>query len=137
MSLADELRSLPTDSKTLKKFGFVFGVISLLLGLWSLWTGRFVPPIFFGAALFFGALGLWFPRLLKEVYCVWMAVGLCLGWVMARVLLSVLFYALMTPLAVLLRWTKKDLLKLRSEAQESYWVVRPGPSDKESYKNQY
>ncbi|MBI3315982.1 MAG: hypothetical protein HYZ87_03300 [Candidatus Omnitrophica bacterium] len=137
MSLAKELRSIPIDPKTLKNFGLVVGLVLILLGVWFLKTGRLNPIPFFAVAVFLVASGLAFPRLLTGVYRVWMGVALCLGWAMARVLLSVMFYAVVTPLAVVLRLLKKDLLKMNTGKAESYWVARLETRTQESYKNQF
>jgi hypothetical protein len=50
--------------------------------------------------------------------------------VMSRVVLGLLFYVVVTPIALLLRAVRRDLLSLdRAPAARSYWVARrrPGP----------
>jgi hypothetical protein len=63
-----------------------------------------------------------------------MLVAFPIGWTVSRVLLAVLFYGLFTPLAVLFRLMRRDLLVLRRpEEQESYWVHKPVVTDMRRY----
>jgi hypothetical protein len=55
---------------------------------------------------------------------VWVLLGEVLGWVNSRILLTLLFYLVLTPIAILYRtFGKKDWFRFRTKA-ESYFVVR-------------
>jgi hypothetical protein len=76
------------------------------------------------------ALALAWPRSLTQVYRFWMSVGEVLGWINTRLILSVLFYLLFTPMGLFMRLRGKDPMRrtLTPEA-ESYRVVRqPRPA---------
>lgn len=107
----------------------VFGVslaASLTLVLTFLaWRGALRPAAAAALALAPAALALLAvaaPRALRPVYRAGMHAGHALGLVMGRVLLAVLFAAVVTPLGLLLRALGKDLLRLRRpRAGETCW----------------
>ena len=137
MFLPREIKELPTSLKDLRKFAFTVGIVFFLLGGLFLWKGKSLAPWFIGIGatlLFFGAF---FPRVLKPVYFAWMGLALVLGWVMTRVILSVIFYAVITPISLLMRFQKKDILNTHILKEEkSYWTNRV-PREKTSYEKQY
>lgn len=67
------------------------------------------------AALVIGLSGALSPALARCVHTVWMQLGRALGLVVPKILLSLLFYLLLTPLAWLSRWLgPSDPLQLRN-----------------------
>ena len=76
---------------------------------------------------------------LRPIQRAWMAFAIVLGWVMTRVILVVLFYVGITPIALIARLVGKRFLDLRFEpARASYWIPRPAPDrGKERYKSQF
>ena len=73
------------------------------------------------------------PRWFRGFYRAGMTVSWHIGQVMGRVLLTVFFLLLVTPLGLLLRLLGKDLLELkRCPDAASYWRVakKPGPLDR-------
>ena len=61
------------------------------------------------------------------------------GFFMSRVVLSVLFYLVITPISLAMRVFGKDILDQRIDrSAASYWHKRPaGPKPRASYENQY
>jgi Saxitoxin biosynthesis operon protein SxtJ len=120
-----------SDTKHLRSFGLMVGGIFALIGVWpAVWRGQ---PLRLWSLLLGGilmALALAWPRSLTHVYRLWMRVGEVLGWINTRIILSVLFYLLFTPLGLFMRLRGNDPMRrmLVPEA-ESYRVVRqPRPS---------
>jgi len=66
------------------------------------------------------------PRVFAPVAVVWFGLSRVLGTVMSKVLLSVLFFGLVTPIGVLRRLFGKDSLRLRDfkASRESAMLVR-------------
>jgi hypothetical protein len=47
--------------------------------------------------------------------------------------MGILFFAVLTPAAVVMRWAGKDLLRLRFEPETpSYWILRPSGGDRQT-----
>ncbi len=66
------------------------------------------------------------PRIYAPVAVVWLGFSHVLGTIMSKILLSILFFGLVTPIGVLRRLAGKDSLKLRAfkKSQESAMLVR-------------
>ena len=79
------------------------------------------------------------PALLGGMNRLWVKLGVLLGKVISPVVLSVLFYCVLTPVGALMRLTGKDALRLKRDAGvKSYWIPRepPGPPP-DSMTNQF
>lgn len=137
--LLTEIKRIDSSTKKLREFGFVVGGVFSGLGLLLLWRGKghFVYFLWPGLALV--VLGTVFPALLKPLQKVWMAVAILMGWVMTRLLLSVLFYLAITPIALILKLTGKDILDIKlAPAQSSYWKQRAHKDHRpEDYERQF
>jgi len=120
-----------SETKHLRSFGLMVGGICALLGVWpAVWRGQ---PLRLWSLILGGiliALALVWPRSLTHVYRLWMTLGEALGWINTRIILSVLFYLLFTPLGLCMRLRGKDPMRRRLAPEaESYRVVRqPRPS---------
>ena len=78
-----------------------------------------------GAAGVILVVGLLTPVVIKPVFILFSYIGFGLGWVMTRVILSLLFYLVFTPIGMILKLTGKKLLDTSFRAQrESYWIDR-------------
>ncbi|MDB6139517.1 MAG: hypothetical protein JWO94_2589 [Verrucomicrobiaceae bacterium] len=89
-----------------------------------------------GAAV--GLVCLAVPWLARPLYFVWYALAASIGIIMANLLFCVMFYALFTPLGLLMRLTGRDALKLkRNKAPSSYWQDAEPPAPAEHYFSQY
>ncbi len=137
--IADELAGVRSGPRDLRKFGITMCVAIAVLGALFLWRGKGDVRWFFGIAAAFLVLGLAVPVALRPVQKVWMAFAIALGWVMTRVILVLVFYIGITPIAFIARLVGKRFLDLGFEPdRESYWVERPEPErDKERYLSQF
>lgn len=137
--IADELRTVKSGGSDLRKFGITMAVGLGVIGALFLWRGKGEPMIFFGLAALFLILGLALPVVLRPVQRAWMAFAIVLGWVMTRVILVVLFYVGITPVAIIARIVGKRFLALGFEpAKASYWDRREKPDrGSERYESQF
>ena len=114
-----------------RSFGIVMAVVFTIVGVWPLLSEG--PPRWWaliGGVLFFG-LAFARPVLLAPLNRLWFRFGLLLNKITSPLIMGLLFYGVMTPYACILRWSGKDLLRLRFDpAAESYWIERkpPGPA---------
>ena len=53
-----------------------------------------------------------------------MIFAVIIGWIMTRVILSVLFFSIITFIGLFTRLLGKDFLNLKSKNNESYWNIR-------------
>ena len=116
---------LKENPREWQKFTAVIAALFAGLGFVALRRGWVDRQIWFSiVALGFFAiiLSLPFPRLFRSFYRFGMTASFHMGQIMGKVLLTLLFLAVLTPLGLLLRMTGKDLLVLRRTRDAvSYW----------------
>lgn len=71
------------------------------------------------------------PGVLRRPLQAWLAFGLLLGRIVSPVVLAIIYYLLIAPVAVIGRWNGRDELRMKRDAHlTSYWIDReaPGPT---------
>tara|TARA_B100001287_G_C22226707_1_gene319538 strand:- start:120 stop:530 length:411 start_codon:yes stop_codon:yes gene_type:complete len=119
-----ELNSIKSSRKDLKNFGFVIGFILLIICVFLLVRGKDSFIYFFSIGSILIILGGITPVILKPIYKIWMVFAVIIGWIMTRVILSVLFFSIITTIGIFTRLIGKDFLNLKSKNNESYWNIR-------------
>lgn len=127
------------DGDELRRFAMAMLVGFAVLGLLAAWRRHHLGPATYtlwaiGAAL---ALGARTPVLGRAVYLGVYLPTSVIGYVVSHVILLVVFGAVFTPLALLLRLMGKDLLQFRPRKGGSYWVSKAQTRGRESYYRQY
>lgn len=127
-SLFQELNDIPRNPKTWRQFGFVIaGVLAIFSGI-SFWKhGHFTPLATSLAviAAILGVLGALFPQALNRVHVAWMFLSLCLGWVVSRLILMVIFTLFIIPMHYLGIILGLSFTEMRGRQQKpSHWVSR-------------
>ncbi len=120
-----------------RKFGLLFAALGVLVGAYMAWKGSGRLWIPFGLAGIFLVTGCAIPRMLRPFYAAWMRFASILAWVNTRVLLSVFFLLVLTPIGLVMRLMRKDLLdKKIDHPAKSYWVKRaPGAKGHKNYEH--
>jgi hypothetical protein len=138
--LIEEIKNIKSSKKELRKFGITVGIVLGLLGGFLWWKGKDLYLIMFVISflfLFFGAI---VPIILKPIQKVWMSLALILGWIMTRVILSLMFYLVFFPIGMLARIFGKDFLDQKRDTDiKSYWILRKSEPQrpKEAYEKQF
>jgi hypothetical protein len=123
--LREEIRNIKGTKKDFRMFGLTVGGVLLALGLFMLWRERPAHVWLLGCGAFLSLSGVLFPSLLKPLYKVWMSFAVVAGWVMTRIVLSVLYFIVVTPIGLLARLAGKRFLDLQwRSSQKSYWNHR-------------
>ena len=108
-----------------KSFGLVFFVVFLIIGLWPLLhEDQFqIWSLFF--SLFFLVLGLMNSKLLTPLNLLWTKFGILLGNVFAPIVMSFIFFLVVTPIGLLMRIMGRDLLRTKyNKSGKTYWIKR-------------
>ena len=127
--------SIPSD----RSFGITFAVVFGLVTAWLAWRGSDAWQATAGVAALFLACALALPRILHPFNVAWMAFGQLLNRIVSPVVMGVIYFALLTPIAAIMRLRGRDALHRRFDAeQSSYWIPRepPGP-DGSSFPRQF
>jgi len=126
--------------RTLRQFAAIFLVFFVAVGAHQYFArGHYTAGLVLGGvALFFGTLGLIKPAAIRWIFVGWMLLAFPIGWLVSQVLLAILFYLVLTPVAVLFRWRGRDLLGRKpAPGQPSFWQPKRTPEDVRSYLKQY
>ena len=139
MKISEEVKNIEVSPKKIREFGLLVGGVFLLIGGFTLWRGRPAAPFFLGLGGFLFSFGAVLPALLKPLYKGWMIFAVLLGWVMSRVVLSLLFFIAVTPIGLIMRLQGKDLLDQKfPDSKDSFWTLRKKDSEsRESCEKQY
>ena len=112
------------NKKELREFGFLIGFgIPLIIG-WLIPTlishSLRIWTIYFGLPIIF--LSIFKPTLLKNLYKVWMKLGHILGWINSKLILGVIFFIVLLPIAFLMKSMGYDPLKIKFSKDITYRV---------------
>ena len=121
-----------------RKFGFFFAfVFALTAAYFSCSQNVSLAYGFTGAASIFLLTTLIKSDILLPFNKVWMRFGLLLGMIVSPIVLGVIFFGLFTPIAMLMRLSGRDELRLKFNQKASHWISRGEPIKSESFKNQF
>jgi len=115
------------DAKGLRRFAFTMSVLVILLfGFlfpylfgypWPIW-----PWIIAAVFVLWGGV---FPLTFKPIYTIWMSFGLLMSKITTPLILGIMFFLLITPVALLMRLVNKDPMERKLESNvNSYRVIR-------------
>tara|TARA_B100000886_G_scaffold337950_1_gene299770 strand:+ start:757 stop:1149 length:393 start_codon:yes stop_codon:yes gene_type:complete len=110
------------NNKILREFGFLISfVFPILIGwilpalgghsfrIWTLWIS--LPALILASIR---------PVLLLYPYKAWMNLGYILGWINSRIILGLVFFIVLQPIAILMKLFGHDPLRLKKSNQKSY-----------------
>jgi hypothetical protein len=117
--------------KELRSFGVLVGGICAGIGVWPV-VIHFAEPLWWALLLaaFLIIPAVVHPSILFWPHKAWMALGHIFGWINTRIILAIVFFAIVTPIGIFRRWLRKDPMgqQLRPEL-DSYRIVRkPRPA---------
>jgi hypothetical protein len=129
----------PRSQPALRKFGLSVGCVFLAFGCVSWWRAHDVAPrIMWALGAPLVVLGLVAPSLLAPVERGWMAMAEVLGRINTRIILSVLYIVIVTPLGWIRRWRGDPLDRRMQDGRSSNWVRRARvPVDPARYRQQF
>ena len=131
--LPDEIE-LPSN----RKFGFFFTFVCALTATYFYYSANVTwTYVFFAAALAFLLVTLTKSDALLPLNKLWMRLGLLLGIIVSPIVLGVIFFGLFTPIAMLMRLSRRDELRLKYAQKASHWIPRSEPIKSETFKNQF
>lgn len=135
--LKKEIADIKSRPEDLKKFGVTVGAVLMFLGLVFWFYDKQHDWIFFLIGILLFLLGLFKISVLRPIYRVWMTSAAILGWFMTRVILSLFFFIILTPIALVARLFGNRFLDLEwNKSQKSYWHYRD-KDDVSDYQKQF
>jgi hypothetical protein len=122
-----------------RSFGITFAVVFAIIGLFPLVHGGQIRLWALACAAIFAGIAFVWPGVLAPLNRVWFRFGMLLHKIVNPVILGLMFFVIITPLALLIRLFGGKLMALDfDKSQASYWVRRapPGP-EPQSIRNQF
>ncbi len=107
--LKEELKLIDKSDEAVKKTGLSVGVVLILISLLLWYLGKTSFVYFSIAGGLFVILAFIAIPVLRPFHKLWMMLALAMGFVMSRVILSLLYYLVLTPIGLLAKIVGKNL----------------------------
>ena len=118
-----------------RNFGIVFFIVFLLIAIYPFLVGNDIRIWSLLISFGFLILGLINSKILSPLNKLWFKFGLILGKIISPLIMGIIFFVVVTPIGIVMRVLKKDLLNLKYNQKETYWIKKTGPKSK--MKNQF
>ena len=115
-----------------RSFGIVFSIFFALVAIYLFYKFKNINYLIIFLSFSFLILGLLNSKVLTPLNILWLKFGLFLGKIFSPVIMAIVFFVVVTPLALLAKLVKKDFLgldKKKNKKKNSYWI------EKEKYNN--
>jgi len=141
MMIKEDLQLLKqaTTRKVLRSFGLSIGGVLLAIAAFLFWKESSAAVYFTVPGALLVVFGLLLPNALKQLYWGWMTVALAIGFVMTRVIFTIVYMLVFTPTSLIAKLLGKDLLEAGIDKEaKTYWKKREQAEyDPASTENQY
>tara|TARA_B100000989_G_scaffold183499_1_gene138100 strand:+ start:151 stop:534 length:384 start_codon:yes stop_codon:yes gene_type:complete len=118
-----------------KSFGIVFFIVFFIIALFPLINNSEIRVWAVIISLIFLILGLINSKILTPLNKAWLKFGIFLGKIISPLIMGIIFFLVVTPIGLLMKMLKKDLLNLKFNKHKSYWIEKSEPKSK--MKNQF
>ncbi len=118
-----------------KNFGIVFFIVFLLVALYPLINNQEIRTWSILVSIIFLFLGLINSVILTPLNKLWFIFGIFLGKIVSPFIMGIIFFLVVTPIGLLMRLFGKDILNLKYNKNNTYWIEKKGP--KSLMKNQF
>jgi hypothetical protein len=127
-------KELPSN----KKFGYFFTLVFALVATYFFVNSIQSWAYFFAIiAVIFFIITLLKADILLPLNKIWMRFGMLLGMIVSPLVLGIIFFALFTPLAFLMRLSGRDELRLKFNKKTSHWISRDELMQGDSFRRQF
>ena len=118
-----------------RSFGIVFFIVFLLIALYPLSYSGEIRVWSVSISLIFLVLGLLNSKILTPLNKLWFKFGIFLSKIISPLIMGIIFFLVVTPIGLIMRIFGKDLLNLKYNKNQSYWIEKNGPESR--MKNQF
>ena len=133
-TILDEIRGLTPGKKELRSFAWVVGGAFVVLWAALKWLLPYLVgkggdyPVLTAIGAVLALVGAVAPRVLKPLYYAWMSLALTLGFVMTRVILTIFFFLVLTPVGLVMKLIGRDALERKLDPEAAtYWIDKEYP----------
>ena len=118
-----------------KSFGIVFFFVFLIFGIYPILKGN--EPHYWSIiiSVIFLILGLLNSIYLTPLNKLWFKFGILLGQIISPIVMGIVFFIVVTPIALFMKILNKDVLNLNKNNKKTYWIEYKNKSSR--MKNQF
>ena len=118
-----------------KSFGIVFFTVFLIIAIWPLLNGYEIRYWSLIISIVFLILGILNSKILTPLNKIWFKIGILLGNVISPIVMSIIFFLVVTPTSFIMKILGKDLLNLKKNTKNTYWIKKQNQNSR--MKNQF
>ena len=118
-----------------RNFGIVFFIVFLIIALWPLLKQNEIRIWSLIISFIFFVLGLINSKLLTPLNKLWFKFGILFGNIISPIVMGIVFFLVVTPTGLVMRIFRKDILKLKKNSSDSYWINKDNTNS--SMRNQF
>ena len=108
-----------------RSFGFLFFVVFIAISLWPLKSQGDLRLWAFILSLVFLVLGVLNSRFLTPLNKLWFKFGILLGSIISPIVMGIVFFIVVTPIGLIMRFLGKDMLRInKNKLVSTYWINR-------------
>ena len=123
------------NTVTNRNFGLTFFGVFLVVSIWPLLYNEQIRIWSLIVGSIFLILGLLNSKILTPLNIIWFKFGIILGKLVSPIVMGIVFFFIVTPISIIMKIFRKDLLNLKFNNLKSYWIGKNGPKSK--MKNQF
>lgn len=137
--LKEELKHIDTSEKSVKKTGITVGIVLIAISFLLWWIGKESFVYFSIIGGIFVILSYVAINVLKPFHKLWIGLSLVLGFIMSRVILTLLYYFVVTPIGLVAKIVGKKFMPLGfDKSATTYWEKREKTiKEKIDYERQF
>jgi hypothetical protein len=137
MQWSDVIKPPPT--KVLRQFAGLWLVVFLGWAAFRWFGGKqgTATIVMAVAAVVVGLPGILVPAIVRPIYQGWMIAAFPIGWTVARIVLGVVFFLVVAPIAFVFRLMGRDVLHRRQHTATTYWKDKRQPAALAEYMRQF
>lgn len=137
--MSDSVSHFVIQRSSEKNFGITFTFVFLIFAVLPYFTIGRINYWLLVISIIFGTVTIFIPHILKPLNRLWFKFGLLLGKIVTPIFMIVLYFLVVTPIGLIIRYSGKDQLRLkRNNSLNSYWIIRQmDVKESNSMKNQF
>ena len=118
-----------------RSFGIVFFVVFLIISFYPLSNEGDLRIWSLVVSIIFLLLGLFNSQILTPLNKIWFKFGMILGNIVSPIVMGLVFFCVVTPIAIMMRLLGKDILNIKKNKKKTYWIEKSRL--KSTMKNQF
>ena len=123
MAISRQKQQIKINKKNNITFGILFFIFFLIIGLYPLISVGVIRILSVVLSLLFLIITIVRPNLFTFLNRSWIQFGIFIGKIISPIVMGLVFFFVVTPIGVLVRVLKKDVMGLKRGAS-SYWIKR-------------